>query len=482
MMAAMDDLPLPYTPMPPARLRLRDWVREGVRAGFFLRPRVGAQQPRPAQVAALLVLFALLEIVLARLEVAGPANFDLRGWLAPWWSTGVLVLLAWWALPAADPRRIDAERPSGLATWFALWMATALPANVVAQLLGIAQSHQALPQLLETSAVAAWGLYLALWAWTIGAVLRLSARFGMDRPRLGALGLGMVALFALAAWQFPDRPWQADMSQAQAEHAPRLALSQETFETQQALWQKTVDGLAPERPGVTDVYALVFSPYANEDVFLRESTMVAKVLEDRFDARERVVQLVNHPSTAQSHPWATPANLERAIEAIGSRMDRDNDVLVVYLTSHGASDFKLAAANYPLSVEPISPGELRQALDKAGIRHRVIAVSACFAGGWLGPLGGDSALVMTAADAENTSYGCGRLSELTFFGRAVFDEELRKTHSFEKAFAAAVPLIRQREIEAGKPDGFSNPQISLGEKIRPVLKELEQRLDSAAAK
>jgi hypothetical protein len=480
MIAAMDGLSTQPTPTPPRRLHLRDWAREGVRAGFFLRPRVGSQPPGPAQVAALRVIFALLELALARLEVPGPANFDLHGWLAPWWSTGVLVLLAWWALPPADPGRIDPERPGGLAAWLALWAAATVPVNVVAQLLGIAQSHQALPHLFETSAVAAWGLYLALWAWAIGAVLRLSARFGMRRPRLAALGAGMVALFALAAWQFPDRPWQADLSQA--EPPPRLELSQETFEAQQALWQKTVDGLAAERPGIADVYAVVFSPYAREDVFLRESAMVARVLEERFDAQGRVIQLVNHPSTAQTLSWATLSNLERAIEAIASRMDRENDLLVVYLTSHGASDFKLAAANEPLSVEPISPGELRQALDKAGIRNRVLAVSACFAGGWLGPLGGESTLVMTAADAEHTSYGCGKLSELTFFGRAVFDEALRKTHSFERAFGAAVPVIRQREVDARKPDGFSNPQISVGEKIRPVLQSIERRLASPAAK
>jgi hypothetical protein len=91
----------------------------------------------------------------------------------------------------------------------------------------------------------------------------------------------------------------------------------------------------------------------------------------------------------------------------------------------------------------------------------------------------DDTLVMTAADATHTSYGCGRLSALTYFGRAMFDEELRKTHSFETAFAAAVPVIRQREIEAGKEDGFSNPQISVGEKIRPLLDQLAQRLDAA---
>ena len=79
--------------------------------------------------------------------------------------------------------------------------------------------------------------------------------------------------------------------------------------------------------------------------------------------------------------------------------------------------------------------------------------------GWIEPLATDSTLIMTAADATHTSYGCGRLSELTFFGRAVFHEQLRQTHSFTEAFAKAVPLIQQREVEAGKSDGFSNPQI-----------------------
>jgi hypothetical protein len=211
-------------------------------------------------------------------------------------------------------------------------------------------------------------------------------------------------------------------------------------------------------------------------VFLRESSMVSDLLAERFDARGRVVHLANHPLTARTHPWATPANLERAVEALAARMDRENDLLVVYLTSHGAKDFRLAAANGPLRVDPLSPSELRRALDNAGIRNRVIAVSACYSGGWIAPLASDTTLMMTAADAHNTSYGCGRLSELTFFGRALFNEQLRTTHSFEQAFAAAVPVIRRREIEARKDDGFSNPQISVGEKIRPVLRDLEQRL------
>ena len=45
-----------------------------------------------------------------------------------------------------------------------------------------------------------------------------------------------------------------------------------------------------------------------------------------------------------------------------------------------------------------------------------------------------------------------------------------------EAFAAAVPLIKQRELDAGKDDGFSNPQIAVGDKIGPVLMALEDRL------
>jgi hypothetical protein len=106
----------------------------------------------------------------------------------------------------------------------------------------------------------------------------------------------------------------------------------------------------------------------------------------------------------------------------------------------------------------------------------VILVSACFSGGWIEPLASDTSLVITASDAEHTSYGCGRLSELTFFGRALFDEQLRQTHSFTQAFERARPVIARREVEAGKPDGPSNPQLRLGAGLTPVLGELELRL------
>lgn len=465
---------VPAEPAPSGALRT--WIHEGPRAGFLLRPRLSGA-PGPAVLLVLVVLTAALQVGLARLEVRGPANFYAAGWLGSWWTVAASVLLMWLLL-AGLPAQAEPQRPRGLAAWFALWFMATVPLAVLMQVVYAFQVRELLPAAVTGSALYAWGVPLLAWGWMLAVALVLGRRFGLDGGRLATLAVALVAVHWIANTQNMGRPWYAVQSDEDDE--PRLTLSQETFESQQALWQRAVGALARQRPGVRDVYGIVFAPYAGENVFLRESTMVAELLAQRFDAQGRVLQLANNPATTDRLPWATPLNLRRAIEAVAGRMDRENDVLVLYLTSHGARNASLAAAHWPLDVQAVSPAELRRALDEAGIRHRVIAISACFSGSWVAPLASDTTLVMTAADADHTSYGCGRRSELTFFGRAVFDEELRATHSFEQAFAQAVPKIREREVEAKKPDGFSNPQISVGTRMRPVLDELAGRLERTA--
>jgi hypothetical protein len=276
----------------------------------------------------------------------------------------------------------------------------------------------------------------------------------------------------LSSWQLSTQEWQPVESYDDDEFAS-LELSQDVFEHQQALLNDLLHAITPSAGSKRLAYGLVYAPYA-EDVFLRESAMVQQVLEERFGAHGRVVRLVNNSATAAELPWATTLNLERSLRALAEAMDTEHDVLVVYLTSHGGADFKLAAENWPLEVKDLTADQLRAMLDEVGIRHRVIAVSACYSGGWIGPLQSEDTLIMTAADKDHTSFGCGSKSELTLFGRALFDEQLRKTLSFEDAFNAAVPVIKQREIKEGKDDGFSNPQISVGRNIRVILAELAE--------
>ncbi|MDN6884000.1 C13 family peptidase [Variovorax sp. CAN2819] len=465
--------PLPTQDTPP-RASLLQWLVGGLRASFLLEPRVDAQ-PTPWQLLLLALLPELVWTGLARLEIAGPAQLYETVGLNTLWVLGVLAWLGWFALSGR-------ARGGGLARWFVLATWAMFPANLALGMLALGYTRGWLPSAIATSP-GYWVVFGLGCAWMVLALVRLTAREAGARWRLAICAPAFVALLTLTFWQSlntQDRMWQPDATSASTEpERPRMQLTQELFEAQQALWEQTVEALPAGKPGQTNVFGLVFAPYAAEDVFLRESNMVTQVLEERFDAKGRVIHLLNNPATAETLPWATPLNLRRAIAALAARMDRENDVLVVYLTSHGARDHRLAAAHWPLTVPWLTPEELREELDGAGIRHRVVAVSACYSGGWIEPLASEDTLVMTAADATHTSYGCGRLSELTFFGRAMFDEALRKTRSFETAFAAAVPVIRQREIDGGKDDGFSNPQISMGEKIRPVLERLAQRLDAA---
>lgn len=464
-------------------LTVSRWLEEGLRAAFFLSPRVAGHVPAPWQALLLALLVVLIEVAASRMEIDGPARFSVQAWLSGWWTLAAFIGLAWWAFPAQprpDTAAADSPRLAGVATCFVLWLIASLPNTLLYEGLTAAIVHGWVKGQVFSAPWLYWAFYLAFTAWSLGISFCLIVRFAGRTWRAAVFALALIATTGLTLWQFEARAWEPDDARKAAveDDKPRLHLTQQTLEMQQALWQRTLAALAPERPEVADVYGLVFAPYASEDVFLRESTLVSRVLAERFDAGGRVIHLLNHGSTAETHPWATPLNLQRAIEALAQRMDRDKDVLVVYLTSHGARDFKLAASHWPLEVEALSPNVLREALDKAGIRNRVIAVSACYSGGWVDVLANDDTLVMTAADATHTSYGCGRLSELTFFGRAMFDEQLRKTHSFEQAFARAVPLIKQREIDAGKEDGFSNPQIRVGANIAPVLRTLEQRLDA----
>lgn len=472
----------PPIPVPPPRpWGPWQWMREGLRAGVFLQPRAAPVEPGPWMVLGLMASSSLVQLAGSRLQVAGAAVFDLQAWLAPWWSSLILLWLAWWGMSGS--RSTIRQQAGGIASWTALaaW----------AMLLPVAPTHLFIAWVARHPDRWAqgyaphifWGVYGLLVLWALAVLIVLGTRFIGSRARQVAYAAGLLMIVGMGVWQSPRQPWRPDPAALAAaeegEEPVHLQLNQAAFETQQTLWGQQVQALAPQRPGVVDVYGLVFAPYAGENVFRKESTMVADLLRERFDAQGRVLHLLNHGETVATHPWATPQNLERAVQALAQKMDREHDVLVVYLTSHGARNHELAASHWPLQVDPVAPEALRKMLDEAGIRNRVIAISACFSGGWVEPLQSETTLVMTAADATHTSYGCGSKSDLTFFGRAVFDEQLRQSHSFTHAFEQAVPVIQKREVEAGKADGFSNPQLSVGSQLAPVLKALEERLEAA---
>ncbi len=465
---------------PTASGALGAWWRQGARCAFLLAPRWNGLRTTPVNMAWLIAVPFLLGILVERLYIVGPANFYWPSLHLGWLSTAITAWLCWLLVPGAPAAGNDVRAPSAAAL-FSMLVAQTLTLEVVLAAVFVPLVQSGLFVSGAKGPVVAWVVWLLPLTWVAVAETRLIWRAGIPRkaPRLVAT-VGVVALLALTHWFQPLRAWYpAAPASAEASAGP-LLLTQELLELQPQLLAERLQALRPERKGVVDVYAITFAPYADEDVFRKESDMVAKVMEQRFDADGRTVQLVNHTETVRQWPWATPLNLQRAIHRAGELMNRDEDVLFIHLTSHGAGSGVLSARFWPLTLESVTPSDLRRWLDEAKIRYRVISVSACHSGSWIEPLASEGTLVMTAADADHTSFGCGRGSELTYFGRAMFDEQLRHTRSFEQAHAAARTVIEKREREAGKSDGYSNPQIRVGADIRKQLSRLTVELEEGA--
>jgi hypothetical protein len=146
-------------------------------------------------------------------------------------------------------------------------------------------------------------------------------------------------------------------------------------------------------------------------------------------------------------------------------MDRDSDILFLFLTSHGSPDGLAITAGR--RAETLAPSALAEMLDQTGVRHKVVIISACYSGVFIPRLANPDTLVITAADADHSSFGCEDKARWTYFGDAFFNIALRQSKTLKDAFLLARTLVSKRE----KREGFdpSYPQMAGGENVEPLL-------------
>lgn len=247
-------------------------------------------------------------------------------------------------------------------------------------------------------------------------------------------------------------------------------------ERQRVLIESAVAGLAPQRPGQPDLYVVGVGGDSTEDVFRNETVYLDTLMSQRFGARGRVLTLINHSDSLirTPRPLATLENLRAVLAGVGKTMDHDQDVLLLFMTMHGTPQHHLFVQMAPVYYDLIDPRELRKALDDAGIRNRVLVISACYSGGFVPALKNNDTLILTAAHKNRPSFGCGPDSDATYFGRAWLVDALNDTTDFVAAFEIAKKRIAEREKEEGfRP---SRPQISVGKQIVPRLQAWQSQL------
>jgi len=225
--------------------------------------------------------------------------------------------------------------------------------------------------------------------------------------------------------------------------------------------------LRAQTPGKIDLYAIGFAGDDAEPPFRNEVEYLPKLLAQRFDAAGHTVELINSPQTFERTPLASRTNLYEALAGVAKKMDVDEDVLLLFLTSHGSPDHELFVQMGAMPLDQLTPEDIRDALDAAHIRWRIVVVSACYSGGFIPALRDPRTLVITAARSDRASFGCGTDSQITWFGKAFLTQALNQTTDFHDAFLRARQTIAGWETRDHETP--SEPQYWAGSEIQKKL-------------
>ncbi|MET1068440.1 MAG: C13 family peptidase [Pseudomonas prosekii] len=211
----------------------------------------------------------------------------------------------------------------------------------------------------------------------------------------------------------------------------------------------------PASTSAVELYTLTLGGDGKQSVFLRESDYVANMLASRFGARGQI-RLVNHREHLSDRPMATRENLRRAAQTLAERSGPE-DLLFIYLTSHGTSEHELVLDQPRMELADLPADELAAVLAPLKNRDKIIVISACYSGGFIPALKDERTLIMTASRADRVSFGCSEEANFTYFGDALFAQALNQTDDLEQAFKLAKATVAERELA----DNFeaSEPQI-----------------------
>lgn len=416
----------------------------------------------------LLLLFALS----AAIDVAGdwfravpPRSFSWLGGGAELYAAGLLLLTS--ALIAV----LNRQRPAALA----------IPVIALASL-PLVQAIHYIPYVLRAGGEFPEGVLLAEYAIVLWIVLILVRSVALAFSPLPAFGwlraIGGGLLLAAPIWVgdalLTGEPWWRGHQDEVAAPSDMNAGAEVVLAAQSFLLDHALEHLQDERPGRTDLYFVAFAPNARDDAFREQAERAQQVMDARWDTDGRSLVLVNNAQTLVTAPFATVTNLRETLNEIGEAMDTDDDVVMLFLTSTTAAGGKLAAQQPPLSLVELGPAGLKQLLEDAGIKWRIIVVSACDSGRFVEALRDENTLVITDTSASGAAFGCGNRTPTSQFADAFFGDGLGRSNTFDAAFATAKAKVAEREQAAGYTSA-SAPQFVMGaamaEKIRTLGKK-----------
>ena len=280
----------------------------------------------------------------------------------------------------------------------------------------------------------------------------------------------------LADGQIEAGHWQNGVRLRDARGQPLADPLEQGILRQGQLLQDTLAAVPASTPA-SELYSLTLAGDGQQSVFLREADYVSRLLRERFGARGNIT-LINHREQFANRPLASRESLRQAIQTLAERSGSE-DLIFLYLTSHGSRDHQLVLQQPGLELNNLPAAELAELLKPLRERHKVLVISACFSGGFIAPLQDDKTLIMTAARADRVSFGCSEENDFTYFGRALFEQALQQTDDLGQAFALAKRFVSERE----QAEDFeaSEPQLADAPEVQKAWNALRQQQRAALA-
>lgn len=259
----------------------------------------------------------------------------------------------------------------------------------------------------------------------------------------------------------------ADNAQAGADWPDSAPTPEQVIYAQPEMVRKALAQLTPRVIGKPNLYVLAFAGDGGEDVFRNEAEYAAQLFTTRFGPAVHSLVLENNPATLTTHPLASWSNLDAVLGGLDKVMRPDQDILLLYVTSHGSEDHTLLVDMDPLPLDQIDAQDLAGILAMHHFKWKVLVINACYSGGFVPPLRGPGTLVLTAARSDRSSFGCGSESNITYFGHGWLEDALNHTDNLVDAFNRTRADIANWE----KRDRLtpSEPQIDIGPGIKQQL-------------
>jgi len=200
-----------------------------------------------------------------------------------------------------------------------------------------------------------------------------------------------------------------------------------------------------------------FAGYGEQHVFADEIDLAAREMAGRYGSGDRSVLLVNDRRDPGKLPLASAPALHYTLRRLGAMMGPD-DVLFLSLSSHGSEDGSISISNDGRPDADLGAVDLAAMLREAKIPWKVIVISACYAGSFIDALRDDHTIVLTAAAADRTSFGCSDDRDLTWFGEAFYRDAMPGAPTlraaFEQARESIATMEKQEHYRASDPQAF----------------------------